>query len=161
MRIGGFSSQRMARRVGPLDQPYPRQSRADHRLHSTVPSIRRELVSYALPPDETLRPRSLPELTTSGCGSLPAAPSGLTGHPRGRATGAARRATRGRARVSGCDRERVFGLLAEAYYAVDQVLSKLGYADLASLAVDRYEWAAERSSDPLVVLIGITAAPVS
>ncbi|MCA1676649.1 MAG: hypothetical protein LC799_32240 [Actinobacteria bacterium] len=45
-------------------------------------------------------------------------------------------------------------MLAEAYYAVSQVLSKLGHVDLASLAVDRYEWAAERSGDPLAVLIG-------
>jgi len=37
---------------------------------------------------------------------------------------------------------------------VDQVLSKLGHVDLASLTVDRYEWAAERSGDPLAVLIG-------
>jgi hypothetical protein len=48
-----------------LDQPYPRQSRADHRLHSTVPGIRRELVSFALPPDDTVRPRSLPELAAA------------------------------------------------------------------------------------------------
>ncbi len=137
-----------------LDQPYPRRSRADHRLHSTVPGIRRELVSYALPPDDTLRPRSLPELAAAvaeasrlrhqvSLDTLGAELPGLLEELR-----AAAHVCRG------ADRERVFGLLAEAYYAVDQVLSKLGYADLASLAVDRYEWAAERSGDPLAVLIG-------
>lgn len=56
--------------------------------------------------------------------------------------------------LDGDGRQRAYGLLAETYYAVDQVLSKLGHVDLASLAVDRYEWAAERSGDPLAVLVG-------
>lgn len=137
-----------------LDQPYPRQSRADHRLHSTVPAIRRELVSSALPPDETLRPRSLPELAAAvaeasrlrhqvSLDTLGAELPGLLEELRAAIWA-----------LDGADQQRAYGLLAEAYYAVDQVLSKLGHIDLASLAVDRYEWAAERSGDPLAVLIG-------
>jgi hypothetical protein len=54
----------------------------------------------------------------------------------------------------GSDRERAFSLLAEAYYAAGQAVYKLGYIDLASLTVDRYEWAAEQSGDELAVLVG-------
>jgi len=56
--------------------------------------------------------------------------------------------------TDGPEQERVFGLLAEAYAATSQVVYKLGYIDLASLAVDRYEWAAAQSGDQLAVLAG-------
>lgn len=57
--------------------------------------------------------------------------------------------------TAGSERERVFGLLAETYYAAGQLAWKLGYTDLASISVDRYEWAAERSGDELAVLVGM------
>ena len=137
-----------------LDQPYPRQSRADHRLHSTVPSIRRELVSYALPPDDTLRPRSLPELAAAvaeasrlrhqvSLDTLGTELPGLLEELR-----AAAHVCRG------ADRERVFGLLAEAYAAAGQVAYKLGYSDLSSLATERVEWSAAQSGDELAVAAG-------
>jgi hypothetical protein len=96
-----------------------------------VAGIRRELVSSALPPEDTLRPRSLPELAAAIAGAsrlrhqvwldtLGAELPGLLEELRA-ATHVCR----------GADRERVFGLLAEAYYAVDQVFSKLGHVDLA------------------------------
>jgi hypothetical protein len=49
-------------------------------------------------------------------------------------------------------------VLAETYYAAGQLVSKLGYTDLASLSVDRYEWAAERCGDELAVLVGVNGA---
>lgn len=39
--------------------------------------------------------------------------------------------------TTGSERERVFGLLAETYYAAGQLASKLGYTDLAAITVDR------------------------
>ncbi|PPK63492.1 helix-turn-helix transcriptional regulator [Actinokineospora auranticolor] len=57
-------------------------------------------------------------------------------------------------RSEGAELERTFGLLAEAYYAASQYAYKLGYVDLSSLAVDRYEWAAAQSGDQLAVLVG-------
>jgi hypothetical protein len=56
--------------------------------------------------------------------------------------------------LTGPERERAFGLLAEAYAAAGQVVYKLGYIDLASLTVERYEWAASQSGDELAVLAG-------
>lgn len=55
---------------------------------------------------------------------------------------------------TGTDREKVFGLAAEAYASTGQVAWKLREVDLSSLCVDRYEWAAEQSGDPLAVLAG-------
>jgi hypothetical protein len=51
----------------------------------------------------------------------------------------------------GAERERVYGLLAEAYAAAGQVAYKLGYSDLSSLTTERVEWAAARSGDQLAV----------
>lgn len=55
---------------------------------------------------------------------------------------------------TGSDREKVFGLAAEAYASTGQVAWKLRQVDLSSLCVDRYEWAAEQSGDLLAVLAG-------
>lgn len=55
---------------------------------------------------------------------------------------------------TGPDREKVFGLAAEAYASTGQVAWKLREVDLSSLCVDRYEWAAEQSGDLLAVLAG-------
>lgn len=137
-----------------LDQPFPRESRADHRLYATVPGLRRELAAYRLPPDETVGPRPLPELAAAVAGAS------RQRHAVNLADlGAQLPALLAELRAAvwtlrGHDQERAYGLLAETYYAVDQVLSKLGHVDLASLAVDRYEWAAERSGDQLAVLVG-------
>lgn len=56
----------------------------------------------------------------------------------------------------GGEREQVFRLLAETYDAARQLTYKLGYIDLAALIADRYEWAADRSGDPLAVCVGDT-----
>jgi transcriptional regulator with XRE-family HTH domain len=137
-----------------LGQPYPRENYADHRLFATVPGLRREMAAYRLPPDESVRPRSLPELTTAV-----AEASRLRHDVNLASLGSRLPALLEELRAAvwmldGDGRQRAYGLLAETYYAVDQVLSKLGHVDLASLAVDRYEWAAERSGDPLAVLVG-------
>jgi transcriptional regulator with XRE-family HTH domain len=134
------------------EQPYYRKS--DPELHAVVTPLRQELVRYRLPPDDAVQPRSYGRLKAAVAKAsrrrhavnlaalgleLPALLLELRA--------AADRAT-------GHERERLFGLLAEAYYAADQVLSKLGYPDLASTAVDRYEWAAAQSGDELAVLVG-------
>jgi transcriptional regulator with XRE-family HTH domain len=137
-----------------LELPYPRTSREEHRVHATIPAIRRELAAYLISPDEDVEPRDLDSLVVAVkrasqlrhavnfdklgvevpglLQELRAATYSLTGHAQ----------------------EQAFGLLAESYYAASQLTYKLGYIDLASLAVDRYEWAASRSGDELAVLVG-------
>ena len=137
-----------------LDQPFPRESRADHRIHSTVPGLRRELASYALPPDETLRPRPLSELAqTVAEASRLRHQASL--HALGIELPGLLEELRAAVHVhQGADREQIFGLLAEAYAAAGQVAYKLGYSDLSSLATERVEWSAAQSGDELAVAAG-------
>ncbi|MGH3980379.1 MAG: helix-turn-helix domain-containing protein [Pseudonocardiaceae bacterium] len=138
-----------------LGQPYARQTRTDQQVFAVVPALRRELTAYLLAPEDDVAVREVGRLAEAvGAVSqlrhavdltrLGAVLPGLLAELRA----AAHQAT-------GWQRERVFGLLAEAYYAAGQLASKLGYTDLASISVDRYEWAAERSGDELAVLVGV------
>lgn len=51
------------------------------------------------------------------------------------------------------DRERVYALLTMAYRAANTLAHKLGYIDLSLTALDRMDWAASRTHDPLLVAI--------
>lgn len=137
-----------------LGQPFEQRSRSEHRLHATIPPLRRELAAYTVPPDEAVQPRSIDELATAvarvsqhrhavNLNALGAELPGLLAELRATVWS-----------TTGTEQERAYWLLAEAYYAASQAAYKLGYIDLASLAVDRYEWAAERSGDELAVLVG-------
>jgi transcriptional regulator with XRE-family HTH domain len=136
-----------------LEQPYPRTTRDEQLVHAGIPDLRRELAVYRIPPDD-VPSRTLDDLTADvarasemrhmvNLGELGTfLPSLLHDLRVAWHSG------------STSDQERIFGLLAETYAATSQVVYKLGYIDLASLAVDRYEWAAARSGDELAVLAG-------
>ncbi|NKY60439.1 helix-turn-helix domain-containing protein [Nocardia flavorosea] len=47
--------------------------------------------------------------------------------------------------------ETAYALLADTYRAGNTLAHKLGYSDLSLTAMDRMEWAADRSGDPLLV----------
>jgi hypothetical protein len=49
--------------------------------------------------------------------------------------------------------DRAWAALASTYRTAYDVATKLGYPDLAALALDRMAWAAERGSDPIVASI--------
>ncbi|MEU6534566.1 helix-turn-helix domain-containing protein [Streptomyces sp. NPDC047000] len=53
--------------------------------------------------------------------------------------------------AEGAERERLFGLLAEAYSGVTAIAYTLGLFDLRSQAMDRVQWASYESADPLRV----------
>jgi transcriptional regulator with XRE-family HTH domain len=137
-----------------MSQPGPIVDREDHRVHAVIPELRRELAAYRLPPEPGLPPRPLPELATAV-----AHVSALRHSATLDALGAKLPSLLAELRAathhySGHDRERVYGLLAEAYAAAGQVAWKLGYSDLSSLTTDRIEWAARESGDPLAVAAG-------
>ncbi|WP_058854699.1 helix-turn-helix domain-containing protein [Nocardia jinanensis] len=136
-----------------LEQPYPRTTRDEQLVHAGIPDIRRELAVYRIPPED-IPPRTLHELT----GDVARA-SKMRHMVNLGELGELLPSLLHDLRVawyssSGTDQERIFGLLAETYAATSQAVYKLGYIDLASLAVDRYEWAAARSGDKLAVLAG-------
>lgn len=137
-----------------LGQPFERSNRTEQRMHATIPPLRRELAAYSIAPDESVPPRSMHELAADvaqaskyrhavNLDALGAELPGLLNDLRVKTWS-----------TEGTERERAYSLLAEAYYAASQAAYKLGYIDLSSLAVDRYEWAAACSGDELAVLVG-------
>lgn len=137
-----------------MGQPPDVETPAGYEAGSVIGPLRRELAAYRVAPEVEFVPdldslarsverlsalRHSAELTLLGA-ELPGVLESLRA--------AAHRSS------GGADRDRSYGLLAEAYYAADQVASKLGYPDLAAVAVDRYEWAAGRSGDELAVSVG-------
>jgi transcriptional regulator with XRE-family HTH domain len=138
-------------------QPYRDETRQAARIHAVIPNIRRELASYRLPPVDLddIRPRPIAQLAVTVASisrdrhaarldrmgtTLP----GLLAELR-----AAIHLSRDSA-----EREKLHGLLAEAYAAAGQLVYKLGYPDLSAITTDRYEWAAERSGDRLAQRVG-------
>lgn len=137
-----------------LELPYPRNNREEHRVHAAIPSIRRELAAYCVEPDDDVRPRDLGELAESVT-RVSTLRHAVNLDQLGVEVPALLQELRAAAYVAvGHERERAFGLLAESYCAASQFAYKLGYIDLSSLAVDRYEWAAAHSGDELAVLVG-------
>lgn len=123
-------------------------------VFAVVPALRRELTAYLLPPADNVMVRPVCQLAEAVAAAswlchavdlnrLGAELPGLLAELRSACQ-----------QTTGAEREQVFGLLAETYYAAGQLTSKLGYTDLESISVDRYEWAAERSGDELAVLVG-------
>lgn len=129
-------------------QPY----RVDGNVaHDAISAIRQAVWTCDLPLDLDVPPRSATELETAVAKvsrlrratrftRLAEALPGLLDELHGAVQA-----------VSETDRERLFGMLAEVYYAVECVASGLGYEDLYLLAIERHGWAATRSGDPLLV----------
>ncbi|MFQ6145883.1 helix-turn-helix domain-containing protein [Streptomyces seoulensis] len=129
-------------------QPYEDPYRG--RVYETIPSIQAAMLSWDLP-DDSVRARPYADLAADVaqasalgrkasyaklCLALPSLLDELS---------AACHA------AEGAERERLFGLLAEAYSGVTGIAYALGLFDLRSLAMDRVQWAAAASGDPLRV----------
>ena len=137
-----------------LDQPYPRRNRAEHHIHSCIAPIRRELAVYRIEPDQDAPIRPLAELAREVAHASTLRHSVDLARLGAELPGLLAELRTAAYILTGSDRERAFGLLAEAYAAAGQVTYKLGYSDLGSLTVERYEWAAAQSGDELSVLVG-------
>ena len=134
-----------------ISQPYSARTRGDHKVHSVIPALRREIAAYLLPPAPGVAPRPVDQLAAAVKHASMLRQSASLDH-----LGAELPALIAELRAAthyhqGNDRERVYGLLAEAYAAAGQVAYKLGYADLSSLTTERVEWAAANSGDRLAV----------
>ncbi|MFF4601760.1 helix-turn-helix domain-containing protein [Streptomyces sp. NPDC001339] len=127
-------------------QPYEDPQRGQ--VHAVIPDIQTSMLSWDLP-DEELPVRPFDELAAD------VARASALGRK-------ARYAKLGRMlpplldelstachSAAGTERERLFGLLAEAYSGVTAIAYAVGLFDLRSLAMDRVQWAARESSDPL------------
>lgn len=128
-------------------QPYQDPETQVMQLHATVEPLRRALLTWDLPP-ENVQPRPIEELAASVRHV-----SRLGRQTRYLQLGLELPPLLDELSVAAYTHEdpQLFALLAEAYGGVSALGHKLGYLDLRSLALDRIEWASERSQDPLRV----------
>jgi transcriptional regulator with XRE-family HTH domain len=126
-------------------QPYLEELRQDQ-LDGLIQPIREALDIFDLGADPDIAPRALPQLVTHAdriCGLIRASDlrTAATELP------ALIIETTTAAHTTADDR--LWSALATTYRSAYDIASKLGFFDLASIALDRMAWAAERASDPV------------
>ncbi|MEV6313348.1 helix-turn-helix transcriptional regulator [Streptomyces sp. NPDC051840] len=131
-------------------QPYATELRADD-LDVLLQPIREALDVFDLGPDPEVRPRPLPLLHDDAEGMLAAVRAGEIKRVAGQLPGLLVEATTA-AHEAGTTEGWL--LLASAYRTAYDVASKLGYGDLATIALARMDWAAQRGSSAVVGAMG-------
>lgn len=124
-------------------QPYTTELRADE-LDILIRPIRQALDVYDLGADPDITPRAHQLLADDAEAFLVAVRAGEIKQTAGQLPGLIQEATTAAHAAPGRDR---WLLLASLYRTAYDVASKLGYYDLAGLALARMDWAAERGSD--------------
>ncbi|ROQ95867.1 transcriptional regulator with XRE-family HTH domain [Streptomyces sp. 2132.2] len=124
-------------------QPYATELRADE-LDILIRPIRQALDVYDLGADPDIRPRAQPLLIDDAEALLIAVRAGEIKQTASRLPGLIQESTTAAHALPGRER---WLLLASLYRTSYDVASKLGYYDLAALALARMDWAAERASD--------------
>src|ERR1700733_15053203 len=131
-------------------QPYEEPGGAAT-LQAAVAPLRRALLAYDLPPETDAGPRSADELRAEVIAVS------LLGR-QARSLQLSQRLPElldelqvAIAAAGEPDRPALYALLAEAYGGISGLAHQLGYADLRALTLDRIEWAARLSGDPLRV----------
>jgi transcriptional regulator with XRE-family HTH domain len=129
-------------------QPYDDPESRSAALQSAIPLLRRALLTHDLPPADVAT-RSLPELEVDV-----RALSALSRDARylqlsQRLPVLLDELHAAAVVVREPDRRVLHALLAEAYGGISALAHQLGYGDLRALALDRIEWAARNSGDPL------------
>ncbi|MGW3330628.1 helix-turn-helix domain-containing protein [Streptomyces rubiginosohelvolus] len=127
-------------------QPYATELRADE-LDVLIQPNREALDVYDLGPDPDITPRPLPLLQDDAEQLLVAVRAGEIKQVASQLPGLVLEATTA-AHLT--DTTEGWLLLASYYRTSYDVTSKLGYPDLATIALARMEWAAERASSPII-----------
>jgi len=140
-------------RIELTGQPYRSRDRSLDAVHDLIPAVRRELAAYRLAPEDDDRVLSTEQLRVQ-VSAVSQARHNVDLFELGDRLPSVLADLRAAAwAATGSDRAELMRLLGEVYYAARQLLHKLGYADLASLVADRYEWAAEQADDPLALAL--------
>jgi|SRR5579875_173720 len=130
-------------------QPYENPDSQIAALQATIDPFRRALLTYDLPPDTDTPPRPLADLHTDT-----ETVSALSRQARYLQLGnrlpiLIEELQAAIAQADETDRSELYALLAQAYGGGSALAHQLGYLDLRALALDRVEWAARASGDPL------------
>lgn len=141
-----------ALRINPADltgQPYAPVPGQDSEVHAAVATLRTELAAYDLDNPDVIEARPLAQVASdvqAVCRYRRAASFRKLGESLPLLLGEVRAAVH---RATGADRDEAFTLLCELYYSAHSLAHKLGYTDLAALAIDRLAWAAKEADDQL------------
>lgn len=131
-------------------QPYAPVANKDSEAYYAISAIRAELAAYDLDPvDEVTIVRPLDEIAVA-VEQICAARRNAGFHKLGEQLPALLPEVRAAVhRHHGGDRDRALVMACELYYSAHSLSHKLGFADLAALAVERMAWAAGASGDPV------------
>lgn len=127
-------------------QPYLDELRQDQ-LDGLINPIREALNIYDLGPDPDVAPRPLGDLEADAeelCALVRAT------NIKQVAAALPSLITEATTTAHTNQSDRAWQLLASAYRTAYDVTTKLGYADLCTVALDRMDWAAQRASDPVL-----------
>ncbi|WP_345493686.1 helix-turn-helix transcriptional regulator [Nocardia callitridis] len=130
-------------------QPFAPAAGQDREVHSAVAALRTELAAYDIDNADVLEVRPLDQIAVEVgrvCRYRRAASFHKLGDVLPALLGEVRAAVH---RLDGPDRDRALVMLCELYYSAHSLAHKLGYTDLAALAIDRLSWAATESDDRL------------
>lgn len=127
-------------------QPYATELRADE-LDVLIRPIREALDVYDLGADPDIRPRAHQLLSDDAEGLLVSVRAGEIKQAAGQVAGLIQEATTA-AHLAGTTEGWL--LLASTYRTAYDVASKLGFGDLATMALSRMDWAAQRGSGAVI-----------
>ena len=131
-------------------QPYAEPGGAAT-LQAAVAPLRRALLAYDLPPETGVGPRSTDELRAEVIAVSLLGRQARYLQLSQRLPELLDELQAAIAAAGEPDRPALYALLAEAYGGISGFAHQLGYADLRALTLDRIEWAARLSGDPLRV----------
>lgn len=130
-------------------QPYMPAAGPDMEVHAAISVLRAEMAAYDLDNTAIGEPRPLQQISGEVdriCRYRRNASFHRLGEELPPLLGEVRAVVH---RTTGEMRDRALVMMCELYYSAHSLAQKLGYADLAALAVDRLAWAARESADPL------------
>ncbi|MFC0601067.1 helix-turn-helix domain-containing protein [Streptomyces palmae] len=146
---------RLARalKVGPerlTGQPYMNGAETDDQVQAIIPDLRRIMLTYDSPDDLTTAPRPLPVLEAEAEQVARMRQDGRYVPMGPLLPGLLAELTHVALAARGQEQKRAYWWLARAYRASNSLAHKLGYHDLSMTAIERVQWAADRSGDPLM-----------
>lgn len=127
-------------------QPYLTELQQDE-LDGLIQPIREALDLYDLGADPDVAPRGVPALAAAAdqlCALV------RDGRLRDAASALPDLITEATTAAHGAQTTEAWSVLASTYRTAYDITTKLGYADLCVVALDRLDWAAERASDPVL-----------
>ncbi|NKY88318.1 helix-turn-helix domain-containing protein [Nocardia veterana] len=130
-------------------QPYVPATEQDTEVHAAIAVLRTEMAAYDLDNTGILEPRPLQQISEDVdriCRYRRNASFHRLGEELPPRLGEVRAVIH---RSTGEVRDRALVMMCELYYSAHSLTHKLGYADLAALAVDRLAWAARESDNQL------------